>query len=49
MHDKHQLETIALARVPARWNHLLEKNARKINSLSIILSQKWFPLLDVML
>jgi hypothetical protein len=31
MHDKHRLETIAFARVPARWNHLIEKNARKIN------------------
>ena len=48
MHDKHRLETIAFARVPARWKHLVEKNARKINGLSMILSQKWFPFLRVM-
>jgi hypothetical protein len=39
----------ALARVPTRWNHLVEKNSRKFNSLSMILSQKWFPLLRIML
>jgi hypothetical protein len=38
-----------LARVPTRWNHLVEKNSRKINCLSMILSQKWFPLLAIML
>ena len=38
-----------LARVPTRWNHLVEKNSRKINCLSMILSQKWFPLLAFML
>jgi len=48
MHDKHRLETIAFARVPARWNHLIEKNARNMNSLSMILSQRWFPLLAIM-
>ena len=36
-------------RVPARWNHLVEKNARKINCLSMILPQKWFPLSAIML
>ncbi len=40
---------VGLARVPARWNHLVEKNSRKINGLSMILSQKWFPLLRIML
>jgi hypothetical protein len=39
----------APARVPARWNHLAEKNSRKINCLSMILPQKWFPLLAIML
>ena len=39
----------ALARVPTRWNHLVEKNSRKINGLSMILSHKWFPLLAFML
>jgi hypothetical protein len=39
----------ALARVPTRWNHLVEKNSRKINCLSMIFSQKWFPLLAFML
>jgi hypothetical protein len=38
-----------LARVPAKWNHLVEKNSRKLNGLSMILSQKWFPLLRIML
>jgi hypothetical protein len=38
-----------LARVPTRWNHLVEKNSRKINCLSMIFSQKWFPLLRIML
>ncbi len=38
-----------LARVPTRWNHLVEKNSRKFNGLSTILSQKWFPLLAFML
>jgi hypothetical protein len=38
-----------LARVPTRWNHLVEKNSRKFNSLSMILSQKWFPLVRIML
>jgi hypothetical protein len=37
------------ARAAARWNHLVEKNARKINYLSMILPQKWFPLLQIML
>jgi hypothetical protein len=39
----------ALERVPTRWNHLVEKNARKFNVLSMIFSQKWFPLLAFML
>jgi hypothetical protein len=39
----------ALTRVPTRWNHLVEKNSRKINLLSMTLSQKWIPLLRVML
>jgi hypothetical protein len=39
----------ALTRVPTRWTHLVEKNARKFNGLSMILSQKWFPLLAFML
>jgi hypothetical protein len=39
----------ALERVPTRWKHLVEKNSRKINCLSMILSQKWFPLLRIML
>jgi hypothetical protein len=39
----------ALARVPTRWNHLVEKNSRKFNGLSMIFSQKWFPLLRIML
>jgi hypothetical protein len=39
----------ALARVPTRWTHLVEKNARKINGLSMIFSQKWLPLLAIML
>jgi hypothetical protein len=39
----------ALARVPTRWNHLVEKNSRKFNGLSMIFSQKWFPLLAFML
>ena len=38
-----------LARVPTRWNHLVEENSRKINGLSMILSQKWCPLLRIML
>jgi hypothetical protein len=38
-----------LARVPTRWNHLVEKNSRKFNGLSMISSQKWFPLLRIML
>ncbi|WP_395661745.1 hypothetical protein, partial [Aestuariivirga sp.] len=38
-----------LARVPTRWNHLVEKNSRKFNGLSMIFSQKWFPLLRIML
>jgi len=38
-----------LERVPTRWNHLVEKNSRKINGLGMILSQKWFPLLRIML
>ena len=29
--------------------HLVEKNSRQINDLSMILSQKWFPLLRIML
>jgi hypothetical protein len=40
---------VGLACVPARWNHLVEKNSRKINGLIMILSQKWFPLLRIML
>jgi hypothetical protein len=28
---------------------MVEQNARKINSLSMILPQKWFPLLRIML
>jgi hypothetical protein len=40
---------VILARVPTRWNHLVEKNSRKINGLSMTLSQKWFPHLRVML
>ena len=40
---------LPLARVPTRWNHLVEKHSRKINGLSMILSQKWFPLLRIML
>jgi hypothetical protein len=40
---------LALARVPTRWNHLVEKNSRKFNGLSMILSQKWFPLLRIMI
>jgi hypothetical protein len=39
----------ALARVPARWTHLVEKNSRKINCLGMILPQKWFPFLRIML
>jgi hypothetical protein len=39
----------ALARVTTRWNHLVEKNSRKFNGLSMIFSQKWFPLLRIML
>jgi len=31
MHATRRLETIAFARVPARWKLLVEKNARKIN------------------
>jgi len=38
-----------LARVTTRWNHLVEKNSRKFNGLSMIFSQKWFPLLAFML
>jgi hypothetical protein len=38
-----------LARVPTRWNHLVEKNSRKFNGMSMIFSQKWFPLLAFML
>ena len=37
-----------LARVPTRWNNLVEKNSRKFNGLSMIFSQKWFPLLRIM-
>jgi hypothetical protein len=40
---------IPLARVPTRWNHLVEKNSRRFNGLSMIFSQKWFPLLAFML
>jgi len=28
---------------------MVEKNSRKFNELSMILSQKWFPLLRIML
>ena len=38
-----------LARVPTRWNYLVDKNSRKIKGLSMILPQKWFPLLRIML
>jgi len=38
---------LRLARAPTRWNHLVEKNVRKINFLSMILSQKWFPRLCI--
>ena len=40
---------LPLERVPTRWNHLVEKNSLEINGLSMILSQKWFPLLRIML
>jgi hypothetical protein len=43
------LRKVSLARVPTRWNHLVEKNSRKFNGLSMIFSQKWFPLLRIML
>ena len=43
------IRSVTLARVPTRWNHLVEKNSRKFNDLSMILSQKWFPLLRIML
>ena len=32
-----------LARVPTRWNHLVEKNSRKINCLSMI---RFVPLVE---
>jgi hypothetical protein len=38
-----------LAHVPIRWNHLTDKNMRQIKGLSMILSQKWIPLLRIML
>jgi hypothetical protein len=38
-----------LERVPIRWNQLIEKNSLQINGLSMILAQKWFPLLRIML
>jgi hypothetical protein len=38
-----------LERVPTRWNHLVEENALQAYCLSMILSQKWFPLLRIML
>jgi hypothetical protein len=44
-----QQSGMTLARVPTSWNHLVEKNSRKINCLSMILAQKWFPLLRIML
>jgi hypothetical protein len=37
------------ARVPAGWNHLIEKNARQTDGLSMILPQKLFPLWRIML
>ena len=36
------LKSRGLAHVPIRWNRLIDKNMRQINSLSMILSQKWF-------
>jgi len=39
----------ALAHVPIRRNRLIDKNMRQIKSLSMNLSQKWVPLLRVML
>jgi hypothetical protein len=38
-----------LAHVPIRRNRLIDKNMRQIKSLSMTLSQKWVPLLRVML
>jgi hypothetical protein len=41
--------SLSLAHVPIRSNHLIDKNMRQIKSLSMILAQKWFPLLPIML
>jgi hypothetical protein len=34
---------------PLRGHNLVDKNARPFNGLSMILLQKWFPLLRIML
>ncbi len=47
--SREKAALLFLARVPTRWNHLVEKNSRKFNGLSMILPQKWFPLLAIML
>jgi hypothetical protein len=43
------IELQTLAHVPIRRNRLIDKNMRQIKSLSVTLSQKWVPLLRVML
>ena len=38
-----------IAHVPIRWNHMINRCMHQIKGLSMILSQKWVPLLRIML
>jgi hypothetical protein len=47
VHQGCGIGVLRLTRSQIKWNHLVEQNVRKINFLSMISSQKWFPLLCI--